>query len=209
MVPTFRRRMPRLLPASAQNTPARSEIDNRAPWPRWPSRIRAARGLASLAGFVKILSLRPSGGLRTLDACGGSGSRCSATCKCSTSPVSIANRFGDAQTPGYGVSIVAAKPGPVTTSRELTLVAQRGLAGPTGGLDTLLVAGDRGTSAAMRDRRSRGPAGRGARWLLESTGRSVAEVADLRFCAWRRFTRPSAASCEFLPPSIAANFRAS
>jgi hypothetical protein len=125
------------------------------------------------------------------------------------SPFSIANRFGDARTPGYGVSIVAAKPGPVTTSRELTLVAQRGLAGLTGGLDTLLVAGGRGTSAAMRDRRSRGPAGRGARRLLESTGRSVAEVADLRFCAWRRFTRPSAASCEFLPPSIAANFRAS
>jgi hypothetical protein len=63
MVPTFRRRMPRLLPASAPNTPARSEIDNRAPWPRWPSRMRAARGLTSLAGFVKILSLRPSGGL--------------------------------------------------------------------------------------------------------------------------------------------------
>jgi hypothetical protein len=149
--------------AAAERHVAAGVID-RAPWPRWPSRIRAARGLTSLAGFVKILSLRPSGGLRTLDACGGSGSRCSATGKCSTSPDRARcspspTVFGDARTPGYGVSIVAAKPGPVTTSRELALVVQRRLTGPTGGLDTLLVAGGRGTSAAMRDRRSSRPSG--------------------------------------------------
>jgi transcriptional regulator GlxA family with amidase domain len=66
---------------------------------------------------------------------------------------SMANRLGNARTPGYDVSIVAANPGPVTTSSGLTLVAQRGLARPTGELDTLLVAGGLGTRAAMRDRR--------------------------------------------------------
>jgi transcriptional regulator GlxA family with amidase domain len=54
---------------------------------------------------------------------------------------SIANRLGEARTPGYAVSVVAATPGPVTTSSGLALVAQRGLARPAGALDTLLVAG--------------------------------------------------------------------
>ena len=53
---------------------------------------------------------------------------------------SMANRLGDARTPGYDVSVVAAKPGPVATSSGLALVAQRGIARATGALDTLRIA---------------------------------------------------------------------
>lgn len=66
---------------------------------------------------------------------------------------SMANRLGDARTPGYAVSVVAAKPGPVATSSGLALVAQRGIARTTGAVDTLVVAGGLGTRAALRDRR--------------------------------------------------------
>jgi len=66
---------------------------------------------------------------------------------------SIANRVGGASVPEYSVSVVAAKAGPVVTSSGLAIVAQRGIAGATGPLDTLLVAGGLGTTAAMRDRR--------------------------------------------------------
>jgi len=66
---------------------------------------------------------------------------------------SMANRLGDARTPGYDVSVVAAKPGLVATSSGLALVAQRGIARATGALDTLVVAGGLGTRAAVRDSR--------------------------------------------------------
>ena len=66
---------------------------------------------------------------------------------------SIANRLGGTRTPGYDVSLVAARRGPVPTSSGLALLAQRGFDRASGAVDTLIVAGGLGTRAAMRDRR--------------------------------------------------------
>jgi len=89
---------------------------------------------------------------------------------------SMANRLGDARTPGYAVSVVAATSGPVATSNGLALVAQRGLARATGALDTLVVAGGLGTRAALRDRRL-------IAWIARTAGRArrVASVCTGAF----------------------------
>jgi transcriptional regulator GlxA family with amidase domain len=54
--------------------------------------------------------------------------------------------------PAYTVEIVAAKAGPLTTSSGIRLIAEHSIALLRGPLDTLLVAGGRGTTAALRDR---------------------------------------------------------
>jgi len=54
--------------------------------------------------------------------------------------------------PAYTVEIVAAKAGVFPTSSGLRLIADRSLAQVRGPIDTLLVAGGRGTTAALRDR---------------------------------------------------------
>jgi transcriptional regulator GlxA family with amidase domain len=52
---------------------------------------------------------------------------------------------------GYAVEIVSAKAGPLLTQSGLRLVADRSFAAVRGGIDTLLVAGGRGTPQAMAD----------------------------------------------------------
>ncbi len=52
----------------------------------------------------------------------------------------------------YTVEIAAAKAGPLATSSGIRLIADRSIAQVRGPLDTLLVAGGRGTTAALRDR---------------------------------------------------------
>jgi len=46
----------------------------------------------------------------------------------------------------YRIEVLAPKPGPLTTQSGVGLVADRGIRSVTGGIDTLLVAGGRGTS---------------------------------------------------------------
>ena len=53
--------------------------------------------------------------------------------------------------PAYTVEIVAAKAGPFATSSGIRLIADRSIARVRGPIDTLLVAGGRGTTAALRD----------------------------------------------------------
>jgi len=54
--------------------------------------------------------------------------------------------------PAYTVEIAAAKAGPLTTSCGIRLIADRSIAQVRGPIDTLLVAGGRGTTAALGDR---------------------------------------------------------
>jgi transcriptional regulator GlxA family with amidase domain len=54
--------------------------------------------------------------------------------------------------PAYTVELVATKAGALTTSSGIRLIAERSIAQVRGPIDTLLVAGGRGTTAAMRDR---------------------------------------------------------
>jgi transcriptional regulator GlxA family with amidase domain len=54
--------------------------------------------------------------------------------------------------PAYTVEIAARRAGPFATSSGIRLIADRSIAQVRGPLDTLLVAGGRGTAAAMRDR---------------------------------------------------------
>jgi len=54
--------------------------------------------------------------------------------------------------PAYTVEIAAAKAGPFATSSGIRLIADRSIAQVRGPIDTLLVAGGRGTADAMRDR---------------------------------------------------------
>src|ERR1700678_2611183 len=54
--------------------------------------------------------------------------------------------------PAYTVELVATKAGALTTSSGIRVIAERSIAQVRGPLDTLLVAGGRGTTAAMRDR---------------------------------------------------------
>ncbi len=55
--------------------------------------------------------------------------------------------------PAYTVEIVASKAGAFATSSGIRLVADRSLAQVRGLVDTILVAGGRGTTAALRDRK--------------------------------------------------------
>ena len=64
---------------------------------------------------------------------------------------SIANRLGAPGAERYAVQVVAPKAGPLATSNGLAVVAQRGLAQPTGPIDTLVVAGGPGVGAARRN----------------------------------------------------------
>lgn len=59
---------------------------------------------------------------------------------------------GAGRGPAYALELVAREPGPVATSSGYAFVAQRGLAGTRGPLDTLLVAGGLGTDRAAADR---------------------------------------------------------
>src|SRR5690348_17847928 len=52
----------------------------------------------------------------------------------------------------YSVEILAPKRGRVTTSSGIGLLAGRGFGEVRGGIDTLFVAGGRGTEAALHDR---------------------------------------------------------
>jgi transcriptional regulator GlxA family with amidase domain len=54
--------------------------------------------------------------------------------------------------PAYTVEIAAAKAGPLTTSSGIRLIAERSIAQVRGPIDTILVAGGRGTADALRDR---------------------------------------------------------
>src|SRR5271167_1775793 len=54
--------------------------------------------------------------------------------------------------PAYTVEIAAAKAGPFATSSGIRLIADRSIAQVRGPIDTILVAGGRGTTAALRDR---------------------------------------------------------
>ena len=54
--------------------------------------------------------------------------------------------------PAYTVEIAATKAGPFSTSSGIRLIADRSIAQVRGPIDTLLVAGGRGTTAALRDR---------------------------------------------------------
>ncbi|HEY6298585.1 MAG TPA: helix-turn-helix domain-containing protein [Candidatus Binatus sp.] len=54
--------------------------------------------------------------------------------------------------PAYTVEIAASKAGPFATSSGIRLIADRAIANVRGPLDTLLVAGGRGATAALRDR---------------------------------------------------------
>jgi len=64
---------------------------------------------------------------------------------------SIANRLGAPGAERYAVEVVAPKAGPVAASNGLAIVAQRGLAQPSGPIDTLVVAGGPGVGAARRN----------------------------------------------------------
>src|ERR1700719_2614747 len=54
--------------------------------------------------------------------------------------------------PAYSVEIVATKAGTFATSSGIRLIADRSIASVHGPIDTLLVAGGRGTTDALRDR---------------------------------------------------------
>src|ERR1700693_374812 len=54
--------------------------------------------------------------------------------------------------PAYTVELVATKAGAFATSSGIRLIADRSIAQMRGPIDTLLVAGGRGTTAALRDR---------------------------------------------------------
>jgi transcriptional regulator GlxA family with amidase domain len=56
------------------------------------------------------------------------------------------------RTTAYTVEIAARRAGPLTTSSGIRLIADRSIAQVRGPIDTILVAGGRGTSAALRDR---------------------------------------------------------
>ena len=56
------------------------------------------------------------------------------------------------RTPAYSVEIVASKAGPFATSSAIRLMADRSIAQVRGPIDTLMVAGGVGTTAALRDR---------------------------------------------------------
>src|SRR5580658_2407588 len=58
----------------------------------------------------------------------------------------------DWRVPAYSVELVATKAGALTTSSGIRVIAERSIAQVRGPIDTLLVAGGRGTTAAMRDR---------------------------------------------------------
>jgi transcriptional regulator GlxA family with amidase domain len=81
-----------------------------------------------------------------------------------------------ARAPAYALELVAREPGPVATSAGYAFVAQRGLAGVRGPLDTLLVAGGFGTARAARDRALLG-------WLRRQAARArrVASVCTGAF----------------------------
>jgi transcriptional regulator GlxA family with amidase domain len=63
----------------------------------------------------------------------------------------LAARGRGAGSDAYAVEIVAAKAGPLRTQSGIRLVADRSFAAVRGGIDTLLVAGGRGTPQAMAD----------------------------------------------------------
>ncbi len=67
--------------------------------------------------------------------------------------------------PAYTVEIAATKAGTLATSSGIRLIADRSLAQVRGPIDTLLVAGGRGTPAALRDRALIG-------WLRSSVDRT-------------------------------------
>src|SRR5215470_4024677 len=54
------------------------------------------------------------------------------------------------RTPAYTVEIAASKAGPFATSSGIRLIADHAIADVRGPIDTLMVAGGRGTTAAMR-----------------------------------------------------------
>jgi transcriptional regulator GlxA family with amidase domain len=54
--------------------------------------------------------------------------------------------------PAYSVEIAATKAGPFATSSGIRLIADRSIAQVRGPIDTILVAGGRGTTTALRDR---------------------------------------------------------
>jgi transcriptional regulator GlxA family with amidase domain len=56
------------------------------------------------------------------------------------------------RTPAYTIELVAAAAGPITTSSGLRLIADRQISEVRGPIDTLLVAGGRGTTAALQNR---------------------------------------------------------
>lgn len=71
-----------------------------------------------------------------------------------TGPVevfSIANRLAESAPPRYDVQIVAPSAGAVTASSGLAIVAHQGIGKVAGSIDTLLIAGGPGVSAARRD----------------------------------------------------------
>jgi transcriptional regulator GlxA family with amidase domain len=65
----------------------------------------------------------------------------------------LANRVGTPPTPRYALSLVTPASGPFATSGGLPLVAHRSLAEAAGPVDTLIVAGGRGTHPGVRDPR--------------------------------------------------------
>ena len=67
--------------------------------------------------------------------------------------------------PAYTVEIAATKAGTLATSSGIRLIADRSIAQVRGPIDTLLVAGGRGTPAALRDRALIG-------WLRDSVDRT-------------------------------------
>jgi len=85
--------------------------------------------------------------------------------------------------PAYSVEIAAAKAGPFATSSGIRLIADRPLASVRGPIDTLIVAGGRGTGAALRDRALigwlRGSAGRTRRLCSVCTGAFLLAEAGL------------------------------
>ncbi len=67
--------------------------------------------------------------------------------------------------PAYTVEIVATRAGAFATSSGIRLIADRSIAQVRGPIDTILVAGGRGTTAALRDRVL-------IRWLRDSVSRA-------------------------------------
>src|SRR4029077_1928107 len=53
--------------------------------------------------------------------------------------------------PAYRIEVLARRAGPIEMSSGIRLVAERAVGEVRGGLDTLLVAGGRGTAAALAD----------------------------------------------------------
>jgi transcriptional regulator GlxA family with amidase domain len=72
-----------------------------------------------------------------------------------TGPVEVfaqATAFAGGAVPAYDVAVVAGAPGPVVSSSGVALVPAATTAACRGTLDTLVVAGGRGVTAALRDR---------------------------------------------------------